>query len=157
MRDSERDVLPSNAYSYTLLDTPDPRMNSLGRGSWPQMILRLSLLLFVATFLVLQVLGADAFQERCLSFKPELHIANSSRWVLDYVPAGTNLTFPYNDVTCGRPSQVVSADLCRAALSISTSERSSIIFELWLPRDWSGRFLGTGNGGIDGCPCRSIH
>jgi hypothetical protein len=46
---------------------------------------------------------------------------------------------------------VVFADLCRIALSIPTSNRSSITFEAWLPRNWTGRFLGTGNGGIDGC------
>ena len=91
------------------------------------------------------------FMTRCLSFTPALHIYNSSIRALEYVPSGRNLTFPYNDVTCARPSQVVAVDLCRVALSIPTSDRSSISFELWLPENWSGRFLGTGNGGIDGC------
>ena len=91
------------------------------------------------------------FQKQCLSFTPEVYIFNSTRKVLEYVPAGTNLTFRYNDPTCNRTSQLVVADLCRVALSIPTSNRSSITFELWLPVQWSGRFLGTGNGGIDGC------
>ena len=91
------------------------------------------------------------FQSRCLSFTPESYSYNSSRTVLDYIPAGTNLSFPDNDPTCARPSQLVTVDLCRVGLSIPTSNRSSISFELWLPENWSGRFLSTGNGGIDGC------
>ena len=91
------------------------------------------------------------FHDRCLSFTPEAYIHNSSRHVLTYVPAGTNLTLPDNDPTCKRPSQLVAVNLCRVGLSIPTSNRSSISFELWLPDDWSNRFLVTGNGGIDGC------
>lgn len=118
------------------------------------MALRLSLLICAALCLLLSmpVRSQDAFQKKkCLAFTPEAYIANSTRQVLEYVPAGTNLTFPDNDPTCARPSQVVSADLCRIALLIPTSNRSSITFEMWLPVQWSGRFLGTGNGGIDGC------
>lgn len=95
--------------------------------------------------------AADEFQQRCLSLQPEKYIFNSTRQVLEYVPAGNNLSFPCNVQSCARPSQVVFADLCRIALSIPTSNRSSITFEAWLPRNWTGRFLGTGNGGIDGC------
>ena len=112
---------------------------------------RLGLLLCMTICLFMLVRSEDDFQKRCLSFTPERYVSNSTRKFLDYVPAGTNLTFPGNDATCARPSQLVSADLCRVALSIPTSNRSSIIFEMWLPVHWSGRFLGTGNGGIDGC------
>ena len=95
--------------------------------------------------------AANCFQERCLSFTPEAYIYNSSRHVLAYVAAGTNLTLPDNDATCARPSQVVAVNICRVGLSIPTSNRSSISFELWLPEDYGDRFLVTGNGGIDGC------
>ncbi|KAL9107490.1 MAG: hypothetical protein Q9227_007591 [Pyrenula ochraceoflavens] len=71
--------------------------------------------------------------------------------ILEYVPAGTNLSFPYNDPSCATSNQLVSKDVCRVALSISTSNRSGITFEMWLPRNWTGRFLATGNGGIAGC------
>lgn len=98
------------------------------------------------------MLTKDNFQSKCLSFTPEAYISNSTRQVLEYVPAGTNITFPYDDLTCEQPNQVVAADLCRVALSIPTSNRSSITFEIWLPQQWSGRLLGTGNGGLDGCP-----
>lgn len=99
----------------------------------------------------LVVHAAISFQDRCLSFTPEAYIRNSSRHVLTYVPAGTNVLLPDNDPTCQRPSQPVAVNLCRVGLSIPTSNRSSISFEIWLPEDWSARYLVTGNGGIDGC------
>ncbi len=67
--------------------------------------------------------AVDDFQQRCLSFAPEALVENSTRTVLEYVPAGTLLEFPHNDASCGRPSQLVSVDLCRVALSIPTSNR----------------------------------
>ncbi|KAM0227978.1 hypothetical protein ACHAPO_011104 [Fusarium lateritium] len=69
-----------------------------------------------------------------------------------FVSAGTTLQLSDNVPTCNRASQAVTADLCRIGLQIPTSKRSSISFELWLPRDWKeSRYLATGNGGIDGC------
>ena len=105
----------------------------------------LTLLLFA-----LAATGCD-LHDKCLSLVPETFAPNSSRTVLEYVSAGTNLTFPDNDPTCNRSSQVVSVDLCRVGLSVPTSNRSSVSLELWLPTDWNGRFVATGNGGVDGC------
>lgn len=134
--------------SYTPLAYLYPRRSLLAN-----MALRLSLLVSTALCLLLSMLAHchNDFERECLAFTPEAYVSNSTRQVLEYVPAGTNLMFPDNDPTCARPSQVVSADLCRVALLIPTSKRSSITFEMWLPVQWSGRFLGTGNGGIDGC------
>lgn len=96
--------------------------------------------------------SANAFQQHCLSFAPEKLIWNSTRTHLEYVANGTTLEFPDNVASCARPQQLVSADLCRIALSIPTSQRSSIALELWLPEQWSqARYVSTGNGGIDGC------
>ena len=104
--------------------------------------------------LVLATQARDAFQQRCLSFAPEKLIRNATRTVLEYVADGTTLEFPDNVASCARPSQRVSTDLCRVALSIPTSNRSSITFELWLPKRWqAARYLSTGNGGVDGCWC----
>ncbi|TVY83045.1 putative feruloyl esterase B-2, partial [Lachnellula suecica] len=95
---------------------------------------------------------ASTFQQQCLSFTPETFIKNSTRTHLEYVTNGTTLVFPDNVASCARPSQLVSTNLCRIALSIPTSNRSSITFELWLPETWPvARYLSTGNGGIDGC------
>lgn len=93
----------------------------------------------------------STFEEKCLAFNPEKFVPGATRTVLQYVPANTTLTFPDNVASCNRASQAVAASLCRVALSIKTSKKSNITFEAWLPEDWSGRFLATGNGGIDGC------
>ncbi|KAJ4364946.1 hypothetical protein N0V83_008562 [Neocucurbitaria cava] len=95
--------------------------------------------------------AAPSFEAKCLTFKPEKYIDGVIRNVLQFVTAGTTLTFPDNDATCNRANQAVTTDLCRVALSIETSEISNIIFEAWFPENWSGRFLATDNGGIDGC------
>lgn len=58
--------------------------------------------------------------------------------------------------TC-QPAAEVVADVCRVQLAINTSESSSILAEAWLPTDWNGRFLATGNGGLAGCECRILH
>ena len=93
-----------------------------------------------------------SFRDKCLAFRPESHISNSTRTRLEYVPAGTTLDLDDNVPSCNRPSQAVSVDLCRVALQIPTSYRSSISFELWMPEDWKhARYLATGNGGVDGC------
>jgi feruloyl esterase len=91
------------------------------------------------------------FEQRCLAFQPQDVIVNATRRVVQYVSTGTTLALPGNDATCNRKAQAISSNMCRIALSIQTSEQSSIIFEAWLPEDWTGRFLASGNGGLDGC------
>ena len=70
-----------------------------------------------------------------------------------YLPAGTNISLEQDGplALCGRPSQVVPVDLCRVAMLVKTSEISNITLEAWLPTNWTGRFLSTGNGGLSGC------
>ena len=109
------------------------------------------IILLLQLWLPFLIHATSSFQHRCLSFAPEAYIHNSSRHALDYLAAGTTLALPDNDPTCNRSSQLVTVNICRVGLSIPTSNRSSISFELWLPEDWSDRVLVTGNGGIDGC------
>ena len=98
--------------------------------------------------------GPNAFKEQCLSFKPEKLVQLSTQTRLEYIANGTTLEFPDNVASCNRPSQLVSTNVCRVALSIPTSNSSGITFELWLPEDWpNARYISTGNGGVDGCPC----
>ena len=106
-----------------------------------------------ALLLSTAVAGASAtsFQDHCSAFAKQLKLANTTVWFTEYVPANTNLTFPDNDPTCTRPSQVVSADMCRIAMYVATSNRSGISMEAWLPRAYNDRFLSTGNGGVSGC------
>lgn len=70
-----------------------------------------------------------------------------------YIKAGTNITLEQDDnlATCARPAQVVPVDLCRVAMFVKTSDISNITLEAWLPTNWTGRFLSTGNGGLSGC------
>ncbi|GMG26359.1 unnamed protein product [Aspergillus oryzae] len=84
--------------------------------------------------------GTD-FPASCQAFSPDTRAANAHREFTEYVPAGTNLSLPYNDATCARPNQVVTVDLCRVALYVETSNRSSVTTEIWLPRNWTGRKL----------------
>jgi feruloyl esterase len=89
------------------------------------MALKWTCLLWAITCVVRATAEAiDDFQQRCLSFMPQEYVKNSTRTVLEYVPANTTLEFPDNDASCGRLSQLVSVDLCRVALSIPTSNRS---------------------------------
>lgn len=118
--------------------------------SWKAIMASFVVILGSILFAVV-TLAQDDFQQKCLDFTPETHIAGSERRILEFVAKGTTLSFPGNDASCSRPSQMTQADLCRLALTIPTSSRSSVIFEMWLPVAWSGRYLATGNGGIDGC------
>ncbi|KAF5021030.1 hypothetical protein F66182_6961 [Fusarium sp. NRRL 66182] len=94
----------------------------------------------------------DTFPNKCLTFKPTTLIHNSTLTRQEFIPAGTILQLSDNVASCNRPYQAVEVDLCRVALQVPTSKRSSISFEVWLPSEWKGaRYLATGNGGIDGC------
>ncbi|KAH7349062.1 Tannase/feruloyl esterase [Pyrenochaeta sp. MPI-SDFR-AT-0127] len=95
--------------------------------------------------------GSDDFSKQCSSVAGKLRIPNSSISFANYVTAGTTLQFPGNDPTCTRTSQAVSADICRIGLNITTSASSGLRMEAWLPRNWTGRFLSVGNGGLGGC------
>ncbi|XPS72599.1 Feruloyl esterase [Ascochyta lentis] len=95
--------------------------------------------------------AAGNFSAQCASFIDTLVVPNGTVLSTDYVTANTTLQFPNSDPTCGRASQTVSANLCRVSLNVSTSARSGLRMEAWLPEEWTGRFLSTGNGGLGGC------
>ncbi|KAK1220533.1 hypothetical protein PQX77_016701 [Marasmius sp. AFHP31] len=69
------------------------------------------------------------------------------------VAAGSNITFPDVDPSCvpDAPTLVIPSDICRITMQVETSSSSRINMEAWLPRNWTGRFLSTGNGGLGGC------
>lgn len=94
---------------------------------------------------------ASDFNASCAALVKSILIENVRVNFAEFVPSGTNLTFPNSDPTCTRPSQVVFADLCRVNMNVSTSNMSGIVLEAWLPKNWTGRFLSTGNGGLGGC------
>lgn len=95
------------------------------------------------------------FDTQCASFAETLRgtLDNATIWFTEAVAAGTNLSLPDYDPTCGVDYQVVAVDFCRVAMFVPTSDRSNISMEVWLPPqdEWTGRFLSTGNGGLSGC------
>jgi feruloyl esterase len=141
-------------------DASDAPRTPIEASWWLRMVQMLFFLLAVC-FFASTVLGSSprpsfppyeqSFQTACLNFEPLNYVSNSAVNIHEFVTAGTTLQFPDSDPSCGTSNQTVSVDICRIALNISTSDRSGVIFEGWLPRNWSGRFLATGNGGIDGC------
>ena len=64
------------------------------------------------------------------------------------VPADARFAFPPSvfNMMAGPNPGVSGVAFCRVAGTIETE----IAFELWLPQDWNGRFLGVGNGGLTG-------
>ncbi|KAF0332639.1 putative feruloyl esterase B-2 [Colletotrichum sp. SAR11_59] len=100
------------------------------------------------------VLAAPAFatvQDDCLALTPKTIVTNSTVRVQTFVASGTNLTFPEQNANCGRASQVVRANLCRIAMNLTTSAKSEVVTEIWLPEKWNGRMVTVGGGGLDGC------
>ena len=100
------------------------------------------------------VLGSqDAFQTKCTEFADKIDIPNVKVNFAQYVQGGTNLTLDQvaSCASSDGSSQSVSVDLCRVAMAVSTSNSSEITLEAWFPREYKGRFLSTGNGGLGGC------
>jgi len=46
---------------------------------------------------------------------------------------------------------LATKDICRVVVNVTDTPGSSIRMDAWLPADWNGRFLATGDGGIGGC------
>lgn len=97
------------------------------------------------------VASQDAFQAKCAQFADKIDLPNVKVNFANYIKGGTNLTLADNDPTCKMGSQSVSVDLCRVAMAVTTSNSSEITLEAWFPREYKGRFLSTGNGGLSGC------
>ncbi|KAF1954184.1 tannase-domain-containing protein [Byssothecium circinans] len=95
--------------------------------------------------------GPTNFTTQCTSIADKISIPGGTVSFAEYVTAGTTLQFPENVPSCTRTSQAVSANVCRIGLNITTSATSGIRMEAWLPQNWTGRFLSTGNGGLGGC------
>jgi feruloyl esterase len=46
---------------------------------------------------------------------------------------------------------ISTIEFCQVALNVTTSGKSQFFMEAWLPSNYTGRFLSTGNGGLNGC------
>ncbi|KAJ4357179.1 Feruloyl esterase [Didymosphaeria variabile] len=116
---------------------------------WAQLLLPVGVAL--ADPILPRQYGTNDFQSSCASIASKLALENATVYFSQFVAAGQNLSIPDRNATCGAPYQAVSVDLCRIALYVSTSNSSGINMEAWLPSNFSGRFLSTGNGGLAGC------
>lgn len=94
--------------------------------------------------------GDQDFESACASLGTAVFSAEARTLSADIVRASTTLVVPGLDASCTN-STTVTADVCRLSLNVTTSARSDVLMEVWLPRNWTGRFLSTGNGGINGC------
>ncbi|KAH8586031.1 ferulic acid esterase [Bisporella sp. PMI_857] len=114
---------------------------------------------FTSILLSLLFLQATAatFEDSCSQIRKKVltNIPGSKVNKLEYYQAGSIIDVSDLNATClafgTNTTQIAPADLCRLALYVSTSPKSGIILETWLPRDWTGRFLSTGNGALGGC------
>jgi feruloyl esterase len=95
---------------------------------------------------------ADAFATACANFASTAQLpANVTLGFTEFVAAGSNVTYREIPSVCATTPQTVRVDLCRVYMNVSTSAISGLRLEAWLPRNYSGRFLSTGNGGLGGC------
>ncbi|KAL5408493.1 hypothetical protein PMIN06_011438 [Paraphaeosphaeria minitans] len=117
--------------------------------NWAQIALTVGVAL--ANPLIPRQYDTDDFEADCATIASKLEVENTTAYFSQFVAAGQNLSIPDRNVTCGAPYQAVSTDLCRIALYVATSNSSGINMEAWLPSNFSGRFLSTGNGGLAGC------
>jgi len=88
----------------------------------------------------------------------QLSGANASVITAQSLAAGStvniSLTSPGQAHSCANTTSPL-VDICRVVLNVTTSYRSSSYLEVWLPSgnstSWNGRFVSTGNGGLNGC------
>jgi len=137
------DAAPRLLYTSSHLNCILPNMHSLAK--------LLPSLPFISLALAQHMVPNP--EHACASIAHAFHYENVKVNFAEYVPANTNLSLPNSGAvaTCQTPYQEVPVDICRVAMFVKTSATSNITLEAWLPTNWTGRFLSTGNGGLDGC------
>jgi feruloyl esterase len=108
---------------------------------------------FWASILLFVAVSPSWANQTCMDFDPTELVHNSTLRLREYIRKNTTIFLDGMDPSCSRFNQTIPVDACRVALTVPTSNRSSFILELFLPDSdlWNGRYLATGNGGIDGC------
>ncbi|KAF2685132.1 tannase and feruloyl esterase [Lentithecium fluviatile CBS 122367] len=115
----------------------------------PQLFPLVSLIVTVASY------PSPSFQERCAALADSIELDQPFAInVAQYLPP--NATIDYNaeglNETCADTiAYPIPVGVCRLNLRVATSERSELYMEVWLPEQWEGRLLTTGNGGLAGC------
>lgn len=99
------------------------------------------------------VASATDFAEQCTALANTLveQTDNTTIQATTFVSAGTVLSEPARHETCQPLNQTAEYDFCRVQLTAHTGPESAVLMESWLPLEWSGRYMTTGNGGLGGC------
>jgi feruloyl esterase len=89
------------------------------------MVSLITLVTFLSALVGADQIFSDPVAE-CQNFASSLSLPNTTINFVEYVSAGTNLTFSQDDGldACGFPNQVVPVDLCRVAMYVATSNQS---------------------------------
>ena len=106
-----------------------------------------SLLALLGCALSASATGGKGSAAQCNDF--ELHLPNVLLNGTTHFPANATVSLSTFQ------SSIFATDLpafCRLQLVVTTNATagSSALVEIWLPDEWNGRLLGTGNGGLAG-------
>ncbi|KAF2275753.1 putative feruloyl esterase B-1 [Westerdykella ornata] len=100
----------------------------------------------------------SSFPSRCASLPQNLNLKDypgATVTIAKYLPANSTIDHAAEgrNATCIAmfDAPPLPVNICRLQLRVPTSHSSGVIMEAWLPENWSGRFLSTGNGGLAGC------
>ena len=102
----------------------------------------------------------STFRLACREFGSKVKIDNARVQSTTYIPIGGKLNISWISPSCVSEGLGLdmgsgsSIEFCHVALNVSTSSSSQVYMEAWLPSNYSGRFLSTGNGGLGGCKLR---
>ncbi|KAJ7727779.1 tannase and feruloyl esterase [Mycena metata] len=86
----------------------------------------------------------------CLALKSSLKLENTTVTDTSYVLVGSTIGGT-GHWQCSWGKTSVHTAVCRVQFFTNTTDTSSVRAEAWLPDEWYGRFLATGNGGLGGC------
>ncbi|KAJ7778149.1 tannase and feruloyl esterase [Mycena metata] len=112
------------------------------------MVSNLLLAFSAIIFSAFSPVGAEDLSAKCLALKNNLQLENTTILDVSYIAAPTNVS---TAGSCQSSAPVTAAPLCRVYFVINTTDTSAVHAEAWLPDTWFGRFLGLGNGGLNGC------
>jgi len=105
----------------------------------------------LALFIILPImlLAATVFAETPCQDLKKMSLPDTTITTAELVPAGPYKS-PGNAPALSPPPSVKLPSYCRVAAVLHPSADSHIEMELWLPKEWNGKFQGVGNGGFAG-------
>ncbi|KAF8153585.1 tannase and feruloyl esterase [Mycena galopus ATCC 62051] len=103
--------------------------------------------LLFATILLPAFARATEPAAKCLALQHSLQLENTTILDVSYVAAPTNVS---TAGSCQVAAPVTATPLCRVYFVVNTTPTSAVHAEAWLPDIWYGRFMGLGNGGLNG-------